>query len=59
MVSRYLISTRDGGIVFKSDMKKGLELYVDADFARNWKKVDHNHPENYLSRTRHLFKYNN
>ena len=58
-ISRYLIPTRDRGIVFKPDMKKGLELYVDADFAGNWKKADHDHPENCLSRTGYLFKYNN
>ena len=58
-ISRYLIPTRDRGIVFKPDMKKGLELYVDADFAGNWKKADHDHPENCLSRTGYIFKYNN
>ena len=57
--SRYFISTRDRGIVFKSDMKKCLELYADADFARNWKKTNHDHPENCLSRTGYLFIYNN
>ena len=58
-ISRYLIPTRDRGIVFKSDMKKGVELYVDTDLAGNWKKTDHDHPENCLSRTQYVFKYNN
>ena len=47
-ISRYLVPTRDRGIIFKPDMKKGLELYVCENFARNWKKADHDHPENCL-----------
>ena len=35
-----------------------MELYVDADFSGNWKKADHDHPENCLSRTGYIFKYN-
>ena len=35
MISRYLITTRDRGVVFKPDMEKDLEFYVDADFAEN------------------------
>ena len=58
-ISRYLIATRDRGIVFRPDMMKGLELYVDADFAGNWKKADKDSPENCLSRTGYIFKYNN
>ena len=40
-------------------MEKGLELYVDADFAGNWKKEDKDRPENCLSRVGYVFKYNN
>ena len=58
-ISRYLIATRNRGIVFKPDMEKDLELYVDADFAGSWKKVDKDSPENCLSRTGYIFKYNN
>ena len=58
-ISRQLIPTRDRGIVFKPDIKKGLELYVDADFAENWNKADHDHTENCLSKKGYIFKYNN
>ena len=34
-VCRYLLGTLENGIVFKPDNSKGLELYVDADFAGN------------------------
>ena len=36
-ICRYLIGTADKGMIFKPDKTKGLELYVDADFAGNWK----------------------
>ena len=49
-ISRYLIANRDRRIVFKPDVKKGLELYVDADFTGNWKMADKDSPENCLSR---------
>ena len=32
----YLKGTRDKGTILKPDKSKGLEVYVDADFARNW-----------------------
>ena len=31
-------------MVYKPDVKKGLELFVDAEFAGNWKNADANHP---------------
>lgn len=35
-LTRYLFSTRDKGMIFKPDITRGLELFVDADFAGNW-----------------------
>ena len=35
-LARYLKGTRDKGTVFRPDFKKGLQVYVDADFAGNW-----------------------
>ena len=37
-IARYLRGTRDKGIVLKADSTRGLEVYVDADFAGNWDK---------------------
>ena len=34
-IGRYLKGTRTKGTIFKPN-KKGLEVYVDADFAGNW-----------------------
>eukprot|EP00956_Cyclotella_meneghiniana_P030894 scaffold79379_cov36-Cyclotella_meneghiniana.AAC.1 len=32
-IGRYLLGTADRGIIYEPDPKKGLECYVDADFA--------------------------
>ena len=32
-IARYLLSTKDQGILFEPDLKAGLDCYVDADFA--------------------------
>ena len=45
-------------MTFKPDKIKGLELYVDADFAGNWKNAGEEHPENCMSRTGYLIRYN-
>ena len=34
-VARYLAGTRDKGLILRPDSSKGLEVYVDADFAGN------------------------
>jgi hypothetical protein len=34
----YLKKTRDQGLKFKPDFKKGFECYCDADFSGNWNK---------------------
>jgi len=35
---KYLLGTRDKGMIFTPDLAKGLEVFVDADFAGNWDK---------------------
>jgi hypothetical protein len=37
-LARYLKATRDKGMIYNPDLSKGLEVYVDADFAGNWNK---------------------
>jgi len=32
-IARYLLGTKDKGIIFQPDMKAGLDCYVDADYA--------------------------
>ncbi len=35
---RYLKKTRDLGLKFKPDSKKGFECYCDEDFSGNWNR---------------------
>ena len=50
-IVRYLLDTKDKGLSFRPDISRGLECYVDADFAGGWKDGDHTSPESVLSRT--------
>ncbi len=33
------------GLIFKPDLSKGLECYVDANFAGGWSSGNHENPE--------------
>ena len=50
-IGRYLLGSKNRGIVLKPEPHKGLECYVDADFAGDWSKEDAGDPDNVLSRT--------
>jgi hypothetical protein len=39
-LAKYLKATRDKGMVYKPDLSKRLEVYVDADVAGNWNKEE-------------------
>jgi hypothetical protein len=56
-IVRYLLDSRDKGIIFRPDLSKGLECYVDADFAGGWKDGDHDSPESVLSRTGYVIMF--
>ena len=53
-IGRYLIDSAD-----KVDKSKGLEVYVDADFAGGWVSADANSADNVLSRTGFIICYAN
>ena len=55
-IGRYLLCSKDHGIVFSPDCTKGLEFYVDADFAGMWgpDKVD---ADTVYSRTGFTIRY--
>jgi hypothetical protein len=53
----YLLDTRKCGIIYKPDCSKGLECYVDADFAGGWTQADASNAENVLSRTGYVIMY--
>ena len=56
-ICRYLLGTKDNGIIFKPDSSKGLECYVDADFAGGWSSGDCTNPEMVVSRTGFVISY--
>ena len=58
-LGRYLYHTRKEGIIYNPDISKGLECYVDADFAGGWTNADAEDAENVLSRTGMVIMYAN
>jgi hypothetical protein len=56
-IGRYLLSTRKKGMTYKPDSSKGLELYVNADFAGGWDPADPGNADNIYSRTRFVIRY--
>ena len=58
-IGRYLVDNADKGIIYKVDRSKGLEVYVDADFAGAWTAADADNAENVLSRTGYVICYAN
>ncbi len=50
-ICKYLLGMMDKGLIFKTNMKRGLECYVDADFTGGWALGDQTNPESVLSRT--------
>lgn len=58
-IIKYLIGTKEKGIILKPDILKGLECYVDADFAGDFDKNCEDDPSNVLSRTSYIIKYTN
>ena len=56
-IGRYLLDTADKGLICKVDKAKGLECYVDVDFARGWTPIDPLNSDNVLSRTGFVITY--
>jgi hypothetical protein len=55
---RYLLATKDEGIILKPDISKSFELHVDCDFASNWVKEDTmNDPSTAKSRIGYIISY--
>ena len=50
-LGRYLKGTVDKGTALRPDPSRGLEVYVDADFAGNWDPKDTSNPD--TARSRH------
>jgi hypothetical protein len=58
-IGRYLCDNCERGLIFKVDKTKGLEVYVDADFAGGWSCADADNADNVLSITGFVICYAN
>ncbi len=58
-IGGYLVDNPECGIIYKIDKSKGLEVYVDADFANGWSAADLENADNVLSRTGFVICYAN
>ena len=56
-IGRYLLKTKDQGLKFRPDKLKGLECYVDADWAGSWKHGEDTDPQSCHSRTGYIIMY--
>ena len=56
-ICRYLLKTRDKGLVLRTDNSKGLECFVDADWAGSWKHRSSNDPLSSYARTGYYITY--
>jgi hypothetical protein len=56
-IGRYFLLTHDKGMIYKPDSMKGLEVYVDADFACGWDPADPGNANNIYSGTGFVILY--
>ena len=56
-IIRYLKSSKDKGLILRTEKKKGIECYVDASFASGWRPDNANDASNVLSRTGYIIYY--
>jgi hypothetical protein len=56
-ICRYLLKTKDQGLILKLDKSSGLECFVDADWAGSWRDRSSNDPLSSHSRTGYVIKY--
>ena len=56
-ICRYLLKTKDRGLIFRPDPSRGLECYVDADWAGSWQDRLSNDPLSTHSRTGYVILY--
>jgi hypothetical protein len=56
-IGRYLLSTKGQGIIYRPDSSKGINVYVDANFAGGWDPGDAMNADNIYSRTGYVIRY--
>jgi hypothetical protein len=56
-IVKYLMGTRDKGVILKPDGGRGLEVFVDADFAGNWDPEEYEDRDTARSRHGYIIMY--
>jgi hypothetical protein len=56
-IIRYLKRTPHEGIILQPDSSKGIQCYVDADFANGWNASDCEEPSSVYSRTGYVIMF--
>jgi hypothetical protein len=56
-ICRYLLRTKDKGLILKPDPSRGLECFVDADWAGSWQHRSSHDPLSAHSRTGYVIMY--
>ena len=54
-IGRYLLSTKEKGMIYRPDSSREVEVFVDADFAGGWDPEDALNADSVYSRTVMLF----
>ena len=57
-IGRYLLATRDKGLIIQPNEPRQFDCWVDADFAGNWRQADaHNDPMTAKSRSGWIVRF--
>ena len=56
-ICRYLLKEKNRGLIMRPDCSRGLECYVDADWAGSWQDRSSNDPLSSHSRTGYVILY--
>jgi len=58
-INKYLLGTEDKGLVYRPDVLKGLEVFIDTDFTEGFDKANAEDPASVYSRIEYIIKYAN
>jgi Reverse transcriptase (RNA-dependent DNA polymerase) len=56
-IGRYLLSSRDKGVILRPDLSKSFECWVDADYCGNWNPLVTEDPSTAKSRSGYVITY--
>ena len=59
IIIKYLKRTKENGLIMYPKNDKGLECFVDADFAGGWSTNESDNPASLYYRTGYIIKYRN